>query len=60
MRFPWLLSIVVGVVSSLVWQGGDRLGRLIPSPQAANLPAVVRFVPDVSPPPLITQGAGSR
>jgi hypothetical protein len=39
----------------------DRLGQLtLPAPQTAA-PAVTRsFVPEVSPPPLITQGAGTR
>jgi hypothetical protein len=60
MRFPWLLSIGVAVGSCLVSHDGDRLGRLMPSPQASNAPAAVRFVPEANLPPLLTQGAGTR
>jgi hypothetical protein len=60
MRFPWLLSIVVGVGSCLALQG-DRVVRLIMPPPQASHPTPTRlFVPEASPPPLITQGAGTR
>ena len=60
MRFPWLLSIVLGVGSCLVGQS-DRVVRLIlPPAQTANSTPTRLFVPEASPPPLITQGAGTR
>ncbi len=60
MRFPWLFLIVVGVGSCVVGQR-DHLTRLIlPPPQAENALPTHTFIPEASPPPLITQGTGTR
>jgi hypothetical protein len=60
MRFSWLLSIAVGIASCLVCQR-DRVAQLgPPSPPALTYQPHQLFVPEMSAPPLTTQGTGTR
>jgi hypothetical protein len=61
MRFPWLLSMLVVEFSSCLVGQSDRIGRLVmPSAPVTNSTPARLFMLEASPPPLITQGAGTR